>query len=171
VGAESDEISFFLLETKKTTLFTKNVAEKCRISKSRDPLGHPCCPPDAHALFKLQTRLSCLFALRAGKRRKRFFLKASTCSCLFSMLAKPWRIFKKVFLWLGDYSIIIIANGLARKLEQQTKSWRNAGQTNIVCLLQSRLRYKMMSVSNSEPELFSLHTNSSLCGHSSTEWC
>jgi len=34
-GAKSDEISFFLLETKKTIFFAKNVIEKCQISQSR----------------------------------------------------------------------------------------------------------------------------------------
>jgi len=34
-GRAKTEISFFLLETKKTTFSAKNVIEKCKISKSR----------------------------------------------------------------------------------------------------------------------------------------
>jgi len=40
-GGKTDEISFFLLEIKKTTFFTKNVTEKCQISNPgalRSPL-------------------------------------------------------------------------------------------------------------------------------------
>jgi len=35
LGRAKSEISFFLLETKKTTFFAKNSIEKCKISKYR----------------------------------------------------------------------------------------------------------------------------------------
>jgi len=37
-GAKSDEISFFPLETKKTTFFAKNIIKKYETSKSIGPL-------------------------------------------------------------------------------------------------------------------------------------
>jgi len=41
VGWAKSEISFFLLETKKTTFFAKTVIEKRKISKSRGPPSLP----------------------------------------------------------------------------------------------------------------------------------
>jgi len=40
---KSGEISFYPLQTKKTTVFAENLMKKCQISKSRE--GQAPCPP------------------------------------------------------------------------------------------------------------------------------
>ena len=41
----SDKISFYSLETEKTTFFAKNLVGKCQISNSRGPKASPSPPP------------------------------------------------------------------------------------------------------------------------------
>jgi len=65
---KSDEISFFLLETKKTTFFAKNVIEKCQISKSRSKTPFP--PLSTPMILEEFTGLLLRLYLTQGRRQR-----------------------------------------------------------------------------------------------------
>jgi len=66
-GAKSDKISFFLLETKKTTFFAKSVIKKCQTSKSRGKAPLPA--PDAHDLGGIYRSTVRLYLTQGGRQR------------------------------------------------------------------------------------------------------